>query len=262
MKIVFNRIIIAGIISPIFIISMVSSVTAVTVVKPNPKMVDCANVLALQTKSETDLATHITTMQTEFAARLAKINSDKTEVDKKVATNRANAKRKFEEKIQQLEQKTEPTKLNDTQKQAVKTFKLNMEQAETTREKSIDSARTKYRTDLLNVVTTNQQTIAEAVNLYQATVQSAFMTAQAKCGNGMTTTNKSDLKTAIQLARQTLTEVNAESKIKTQIKHLATTRNDAIKLANDTFKKSVATYKTELTAALEPVKKLAKPSQG
>lgn len=237
------------------------STAVIAVSKPTPKMIACANVLAIQTKSESDLAARIKAMQTDFAKRLTKITTNKTEVDKKVATNRANAKKKFEEKIQKLELRTEPTELNEIQKQAVNTFKINMEQAEKIREGSVDNARSKYRTDLINVVTTHQQTITEAVNVYLATVQSAFMTAKAKCSNGMTTTNKSNLQTAIQLARQTLTATNAESEIKTQIKKLATTRNDAIKLANNTFKKSVTAFNTKLTAALEPVKKLANPSQ-
>ena len=232
-----------------FAISTISPAMAVAV---SPKTIACANVLTIQTKNEAELATRIATMQTDFAARIAKINSDKTEVDKKIATNRANAKKSFEEKIQKLESQTG---LTNTQKQAILIYKTNMQLAETTRETAVDSARSKYRTDLLNIVTTRQQTITEAVNTYQATIQSAFMTAKASCGNGITTTNMSSLRTAIMLARQKLTATKTESEIKSQIKKLATTRNDAIKLADNNFKESATIYKTTLSVALKTTEK-------
>jgi len=227
---------------------MVSPATAV--VKQTPAMIACANTLALKTKSETDLATNITTMQTNFAARLAKITANEKTIDTKIATNRTNAKKNFEDKIQKLELQTKPTKLSDTQKQAVQTYKINMEKAETNREESVDSARATYRISLLNIVKARQQTITESVNIYQATVQSTFMTAEAKCADGKTTVNNANLKTSIQFARQTLTATKTESEIKTQIKKLATTRNAAIQAAKDKFSKQTATYSDTLKIAL------------
>lgn len=232
-----------------FAISTISPAMAVVL---NPKTIACDNVSAIQTKNEAELATRIVTMQADFAARLAKITSDKTEIDNKITTNRTEAKKSFEENIQKLELQTG---LTNAQKQAIMTYNTNMQLAEKTRETAVDSARSKYNTDLLNVVTKHHQTITEAVNTYQATVQSTFMTAKARCDNGMTTTNMSNLRTAIKLARETLTSSKTESEIKSQIKKLATTRNDAIKLADDHFKESATTYNTSLKVALKTTKK-------
>jgi hypothetical protein len=205
----------------------------------------CTRIATLKTSNEAELTTQIITMQTNFAARIAKITSDKTATDQKVATARLNAKNQFETKVTAM--LSQPG-LTQVQTQAINTYKINMEQAETTRQTAIDSARTQYRTSLMNTITTQQQTLTNAINAYQTAVRSAFAIATTNCGDGTALTT---LKTSIKTARQTLTTARTATKTTNEVKQYATTRNDATQAANKIFTDSVATYTTTLTSALK-----------
>ncbi len=219
---------------------------AMAIVKPSNADA-CTHITTLQSTNEAEMATHIAIMQTNFATRLAKITTDQAAVDQKVATARVNAHNQFEEKIKSMESQTG---LTDTQKQAIETYKTDMNQAETTRETAIDKARTTYRTNLSNSALANQRTLTNAVNVYKTAVQSAFATASTNCGDGTALTT---LKASIKTARETLTTTRTATKTTNEIKQYTTTRNDAIKAANKVFTDSVAQYTTTLTSALKRI---------
>jgi hypothetical protein len=183
-------------------------------------------------------------MDANFSTRLTKITADKAAVDQKVATARTNAKKQFEVKVQALESKNG---LTDAQKQAVATYKTDMELAETTRELAVDSARTEYRTALYSTVAGQQTALSNAVITYQAAFEKAFATAATGCNDG---TTLATLKTAIQAAHQTLKTTLSTIKTTDKIKQLATTRNNAIKAADDAFAKQAAGFTATLKSAL------------
>ena len=205
----------------------------------------CTHIATLQSTNEAEMATNMATMQTNFAARLAKITSDQAAVDQKVATARTNAKNQFEEKIKNMESQVG---LTDAQKQAIEEYKADMIQAETTRQTTIDNARTQYRNSLMSVVATQQQTLTNSVNTYKTAVQSAFTVALTNCGDGTALTT---LKASIKTARETLTTARSTTKPTNEVAQYATIRNDAIKTANKTFTDSVAIYTKTLTSVLK-----------
>jgi hypothetical protein len=206
----------------------------------------CARVTTLQSTNEAEIATHIATLQSNFAARLAKIASDKTAIDQKITTARANTNQQFEAKIQKLESKAG---LTNTQKLAIEVYKLSMEQAEKTRETAVDNARLEYRSNLNYTVTSRQLIWSDSAALFQTNVKTAFSAASAKCSDGSADT-MTTLKAAIQDAHQTLTTARSDAKLSSDIKQLASTRDKTIKSANDAFIKSVTTYTTTLKSAL------------
>lgn len=243
MKIISKKIIIAGILTPMLVLSAVSPAIAIPTTDQSEA---CTKADLLQSNNQTRLETHLTTMKTNFAARLTKMTSNKAEIEQKVTTNRLDAKTKFEERIQNLES---IAGLTDTQKQAIETYRINMQQAETSRQTAVDSAREQYRAALMNTVTTQQQTLTQAANTYRITVQAAFETAKINCDDG---TAMLTLRNTIKTARQTMVSTRTQTELKAQIKQHATIRNEAIKLANDAFKASAKTYTNALIAVLKP----------
>ncbi len=206
--------------------------------------VACTHITTIESTNKATIATRMAGMQGDFAKRLTTITANKTDVDQKVASARAAANAQFESKIKSLEAQTGLTKI---QLQAIATYKTDMQQAEVTREKAVDAARTTYRADLLAEVQTHQQDLSSAVAAYQTAVTAAFTTAATNCGDG---TAVATLKTDVKSARETLTTARKSDKATTNIKQLATTRAASIKTANEAFAASVAIYTATLTTAL------------
>ncbi len=248
MKTTSKKIITSGIIAPTLVLFTASAAMAIN--QPTNtgslKSTVCSRIENLQGTNESTVAKHMATLQTNFAARLAKITSNKTENDQKVLTARTNARNQFEEKIKTMESQEGIT---DVQKEAIETFKTNMEQAKDTRDAAVDNARTKYRTALMKTVSTQQQGLVDASNAYQTSVKSAFQTATANCGDEKTV--MTNLRAAIKTTRQTMKDARSASKATNEVKQFAATRNAAIQTANKTFADSAAKYASTLSAALE-----------
>lgn len=205
----------------------------------------CAHITTLESTNQATIATRMAGMQGDFTKRLATITANKTDIDQKLAITRAAASAQFESKLKSLEAQTG---LTQVQLQAISTYKTDIQQAEATREKAVDAARTTYRAALLAEVQIHQQDLSSAVTTYQTAVTAAFTTAVTNCGDGAATAS---LKTTVKSARETLTAARHSDKVTTSIKQLATTRAAAIKTANEAFAISVGTYTTTLTTALQ-----------
>jgi hypothetical protein len=243
MKIPLNKVIVTAIVSSVLVFCMVSPAFAVVDASNSV----CARVATLTSTKQAAVAIRVATMQTNFSARLTKIVSDKAVIDQKIATARANASQQFNSKVQKLEAKTG---LTDTQKQAIETYQTDMQQAEKTRELAIDTARQTYRGELLSTVTNQQKALSTAVDTYQSTVSEAFSAASANCATKPNDTMPT-LRASIQSARTTLTNLETSLKNTSEIKQLITTRDSAIKDDNGVFAKSIATYTSTLTSALQ-----------
>ena len=248
MKTISSKAIATGVASLLMVISATAPAFAVggttTTTNTGGTNAVCTRVATIMSTNEANLAAHIASMNDNFKARLTKMTADKTAIDQKVITERTNAQNQFEQRITEMEAKSG---LTDAQKQAISTFKTNMETAEATREAAVDSARDTYRTALMTQVQNHQQALTSDVNAYQVAVQSAFATATQNCGDGTAITT---LRAAVKTARGTLSSQRDSAKIASEIKTLAATRNAAIKAANDAFRSAVSTYTAELTTAL------------
>lgn len=242
MKTILSRILITTILSPSLILLTVSP--ALAVINSDITPAACLHVITLRSAGRDAMATNLAKMNKGFSDRMKKIASNKASVDKKVTTSRANAKNLFESKLKKLESKAGWT---SAQKQAIATYKTNMELAKTTRDLAVDTARTNYRSALANLITAQQKDLTAAVITYQKAFEKAFATANANCSKGA---NMSAVKTAVQSAHQTLKTAITKANNKDKIKQLATTRNNAIKSADDTFIKQAASYTKTLKIAL------------
>ena len=220
----------------------VSAVTAGTTDSGNGGF--CVRVATLMSTNEANLEAHVASMQSNFSARMTQLAADQQNIDQKVATARTEAKAQFEQKITAMEAKTG---LTAAQKQAIETFKANMEKAESTRETAVDQARETYRTNLADTISGQQTSLQSSVATYQAAIKSAFSTAAASCGDGQALTT---LRASVKTARQALETARNADKVGATIKSLAETRRTAVQAANQAFVTAVQQYTQDLTAAL------------
>ncbi len=249
MKTISRNLLSISLISSVLILMSVSPVMGVVRQTEDLKtsVATCTRISILQSASEAAIAVKITAMQNNFAARLAKITSDETAVDQKVTAARTDAQNRFAEKITAMDSKTS---LTWNELSVIETYKKNMQAAKTTRETTVDKARNEYRTALSALITKHQQDLTDTATAYNASIKSAFATANINCTDGNSGT-MSTLKSSVKTARQTLTTSRKSDKITTEIKQLATTRNEAIKAANAAFAKAAAEHTKTLTNALE-----------
>lgn len=249
MKTVSNKINLAVILSLVLITASSTSVMAIENTVGNgttqKAALTCDRMTTLKSSNEKTIAAQIKSLESVFTGRLSKISADEAAIDKKVESTRLTTENLFSEKIQTM--LSQPG-LTESQIKAINDYKVAMQQAESTRRSTIDSARTTYRAELLNLVTTKQQELTKSVDAYKATVLSALVAAKTNCGDG---TAAATLRSSIKTARETLDASRAANKINTSVKQIATSRNNTIKQANETFKTAATEYAKTLTSALE-----------
>lgn len=208
----------------------------------------CARITTLATSGKTAVSEKRTNLQTNFAERLTNVSTKQTGIDQKISDARITAKTRFDEKIQSLQARED---LTQVQSDALDIYVEKVQEAEVTRKAAVDTARSTYRTALANAVATQQQGLSTAATTYQTAVNTAFATAQANCTDANAAATLATLKEDLQEARETFSAARKPEASKEAIKALATTRDEAIKTANATFAKSVATYTETLKKAFE-----------
>lgn len=204
----------------------------------------CTRITTLGSTNEATIGSKKAAMQADFANRLTKITSEKSQVDQKVTTFRANLAKTFNDKVAKLEAQKN---LSATQKAAIETFKTDMTTAEATREKAVDAARQTYREGLFQAINDRQVALTSAVEAFQAAVTDAFSTAASNCSD---TGAMQTLKTTVKSARETLQTARSNNKVGSTVSQLAATRNASIKAADQAFAQSAASYGKTLAAAL------------
>ena len=253
MKTTLSKILITTIISPALILLTVSPAMAVVAPKTTTTNPDaninidagnCFHVVSLRTSGRDGFATHLTKMNAASSDRMKKIATDKTGVDKKLTVARGDTKKQFEEKIANLEK---TAGLTDAQKQAIETYKTNMEMAKANREFAVDKARDDYNIALSTALVEQQTSLSNAVIAYQTAFEKVFATATSSCAK---TTDMSTVKSAVQTARKDLKTAIAKSKTSEKIQQLVTVRNNAIQAAKDNFVKQATSFTKTLKTAL------------
>lgn len=205
----------------------------------------CLHITTLQSTNETNVATKKATMQSDFAARLAKVTTDESQTDQKVATYRANLVSNFDAKVAKLDTQKGIT---TAQTAAVATYKASMLAAETTRENSVDTARHTYRADLSAAISGRQTALTDAVNSFQSGMTSAFATAVNTCGTDSSALTT--LRASIKAARQDMQTTMADNKIATTIQQDAATRKAAVQTADQAFVQAAKGFSQTLVQAL------------
>lgn len=207
----------------------------------------CTRAENLYTTSRSTVAAHVATMKSDFTTQMLRLTSTKADVEQKVLDARAAATTKFDEKITELKA---TANLTDAQMTAITKYETDMKAAMTIRLTAVDAARDTYRTALAETVQTQQKEMTNAVEAYQTALSTALTTAKEGCsGNANSLT---ELKSMTKTARTTLANAQKSAHMGDDIKALATTRNTAIKAANDAFKESAKAYTATLVAILQP----------
>jgi hypothetical protein len=250
MKTVYNKLKSICIITLSLVFATLSTTPSIAIIagqgSNNNLEATCTRISAMETTTQANMTTHMTAMQTDFTARLSSISSNESAIDQKIEALRTTARNEFAARIQTLESQSG---LTQVQLQAINTYSLNMGLAATTRETTIDNARDTYRTALSSEVQQHQQLLADGATAYQTSINSAFSNAKASCATDNTT--MATLREAIKTARQTLTTTRQAGDTTNGIKELATTRNNAIKTANETFAATAKTHTDTLISALK-----------
>lgn len=248
MKTLYNKLIVLGLIVPIISLCVVSPVLAVEtpVQEQGGSAAVCTRLQNYDKTVGENLSNQLTKVYTNFNDRSANIISKQSTIDQKLLGDRASAKTRFESKITELLAKEG---LTDSQRQAIETFKTNVEAAMLTRQTAVDDARAAYRKALSDNVTEHQASLLKAVATYRAAVTAAFDDAKSSCSTGSQV--MATLRNAIKTARQNLDSARQDTRATADIATLIKTRNTAIQTANDTFKASVSQYRLELRTALD-----------
>jgi hypothetical protein len=205
----------------------------------------CAQITSLKNTGETALISRISDMNSGFETRLAAFNANHKVADQKVLDLRTDIRTKFTDKIDALASKSN---LPADQKVAIETYKTEMLTAEAEREKAVDEARAAYREALLAKITEHQTALKDAATVFRETVTAALQTASETCDKGNALQS---LRTSIKTARMVFKEARDLSSIQDDVEQLMTTRREAVKTANDIFRKSSAHLSRELAQTLK-----------
>jgi hypothetical protein len=246
MKTISNKLVTSVIASLTLVLVSVTPVVAVgntedTVGKASAS---CTRVAELKDTQIAAMTAKMTTLRSEFTNRLTTMNTKQASLDEKVTAARATAKKEFEAKITAM---LAQEGLTDAQKEAIAEFQTSMEQSMEIRQTAVDKARSDYRIALAALVQNRQQAMLTAAETLQTSTQAAFDTAVSTCGQDG---NMTTLRTSIKTARQTYQTARNSIKIKDDIQAIVTTRNTAIKDANQIFADSAHTYAITLSTAL------------
>jgi hypothetical protein len=239
MKTTFKLVFLMVLLSAGLIVALPSSSSAV-----ETRSQACSTFSTAQTNYQTAATKRLEAMNEDFAKRLSAINDRSSTIDPKVQAARDAATAKFNDAIATL--KAQPD-LTAVQQKAIDTYATQMQAAEKTRESAVDAARSAYRTELIKVVQQHQAALSIAVAAFQSSVSTAFTTAISNCADANA---KTALKTDIASAKTTFASARESSIVTGQISQLMQARNTAIKNADATFAKAVASYSAALATVL------------
>lgn len=183
----------------------------------------------------------------EFRANAGQKGSDRWAAsDQKIATARANAASKRDAEFAKLESKA----TTDAQKSAASTFEAAVKTAISTRQSAMDAAKQAYRDGITSALASNASAMNTAAATYKSSVDAALAQAAADCANGVSgSTVRTNLKGAIQAARDAFKSARSPSGLQSTREQLAATRKSAIQQANDAFKAAVESARQTLQAA-------------
>jgi len=185
-----------------------------------------------------EIATKLKERQTERVA-------NKTEVRAKWDANRADHFAKLQELAQ-----------TDAQKQVILKFKQTVSAAIAAHRAAIDAANRTFEDAVKQANLSRKTSLDSAVTTFKNAVKAVYEKAQADCAAGTDTkTVRTNLKTALQSARDTLNASRQSIEAAKSMQSLIDAHKAAIKKANDDFKaavaKALADFKTAM-AALKP----------
>lgn len=140
----------------------------------------------------------------------------------------------------------------DRERSAITTFKDTINSAIETRRSAVDTAVKIYRDSVQSLFSTREQDIDTYIATLKSEISSAFVKAQTDCiAQVDPATIKSTLTGDIKNAQYKFRDSKqSQSKIETQVKDLANTRESAITQAKDNFESTIEKAKATLKASL------------
>jgi hypothetical protein len=208
----------------------------------------CTRLSAVQQKMVDQIIKAETKQSTNEANREVKIAKNESDIDARRAEGRAEADGKRLKNWDKMISKAK----TGTQKQSVEAYTTSIQIAVATRRASIDSAVKIYRDSLTALVGTHNSTIDQAVAEFKASVDAALAKARADCAANLASkTVKDTFNTAIDGARKAL-QADRKTALETEkMGTLKTIRNEAIKIAEATFKTATEKARADLILALK-----------
>jgi hypothetical protein len=203
--------------------------------------------------------TSTTKLTGDFDNRVNKFNADQAtdtqkrdDAEKTATAKIADLRAKADDLRQQHISKLESDAATDAQKQVVTDFQTAVSAAVTARRAAVDKARDDFKAGVAAAVAGRQTQIKQALAAYHSSVTAALTQAKSSCAAGVNPqTITQTLKTQLEAARTTLkSSLQGASKVGSQVKQLAATRNAAVQAANTAFKQAIQAAAAKLKAAL------------
>jgi hypothetical protein len=198
-----------------------------------------------------DTTSRFNDLQSKFAQRGQKVDSDFKAVNDKLTTTRGDWDKKQTDSFAKLEAKA----TTDDQKAAVTAFEAAVKAAVTKRRAAVDAANTTFKTGVQAAVSGRQAQFKTAAATYKQAVAAALAAAKASCAAGVSPdTVRKNLQSALKTAKTNLETArkNAE-KVGPNLDTLKAARKAAVDKANADYKVAIkaalATLKTALGAA-------------
>lgn len=215
------------------------------------------------TKSEKGFCTKIATVSTKLVDQITateakqsknqedranKITKKEGDADAKRATGRTEADGKRAGNWEKMATKA----TTDAQKAAVAAYKQAVSDAVTVRRTAVDAAVKAYRDGLTTAMTTHSASVETAMATFKTAVTGALSKAQTDCTAGVASkTVSTTFYKTVSDARKVLQDAKKAAEVSSGLAALKKTRNDAITLAETTFKTATEKARADLMIALK-----------
>ena len=207
----------------------------------------CARITTLSTKIVTQITNSEDKQERVHNEKEDKFIRKTGEVDIKRAQNRADIDGNRAKRWDKMLDKAN----TDAEKAAVTAYKTAIQDAATARRTAVDLAVETYRTGATASMTARDTAVKTAMEAFKVSVNSALTAAQSSCASGTTNqTVSSAFNKSVNDARKTLREAKKTADITSGIASLKQTRDEAIKLADTTFKTATTTALANLKLVL------------
>jgi hypothetical protein len=238
-------------------VSLIGAIMAVVLVQSIP-----AVALGSRTSAGSSVCSNLQSRASAAQSRYKQLKGKVTDSWKTQDTKLKTVAQKEDTSVQNLRQtiddqqklnfaKLEDHAVTDQEKQAVAAYEKAITTAQTVRRVAVDAARSTFRTGIAQLIENRRNDATNQANGLSAAIDVAYATAQTSCDGGVSTaTIRASLIASLQSAHQQFVDARKnDTAIGAQVKTLAATRNQAIRVANQAFTQSVKAAISQLHQA-------------
>ena len=208
----------------------------------------CARISTIQKKIADQVTKTEDNQSKNQKSRSEKVAKKEGDADAKRAQGRSEVDGK---RLKNWDKMTNRAK-TDIQKAAVATYKTSIIQATDARRSSVDTAIKAYRDGLTQAMTSHSGALDTAMTAFKSTVDSAVVKAKADCEAKIASKTVSDsFNKTVSDARKVLQDARKAAEMSSGLSALKKTRDEAIKLAETTFKTATEKARADLLLALK-----------